>query len=102
MEPLDIGWAGDVVGVTARCSDVSIETLSRLGDHQIVLELEWQIELQQVMSGISCWGRGFPPTGSVDLQPNIRPGMIVHAYLGGFIAEPRWYGSQEVPGSAFV
>jgi hypothetical protein len=41
MEPADVGWTCDIVGVPACRCNAAIEALPRLGNDQVSLELEW-------------------------------------------------------------
>ena len=49
MEPPDVGLTRDIVRVATFCRDASVEALPQLCDDQIRSQLEWQIELDDVM-----------------------------------------------------
>jgi hypothetical protein len=76
MEPLDISRAGNVMGVALLCGNSTVEALSDLGDHEVGLELEWKVQLDQLTCLVSYVVRSYPVSGSVDLQPHIGSGIM--------------------------
>ena len=102
MEASDVGRTCDILRMAAFGGDPAIEALSYLSDNQVGLDLKGQVQRQHVARVIGHRRGGFPPTGAVHLQPDIRPVIIMHADGGVLAGQARGNRAHQVPGGAAV
>ena len=82
VETSDIRGARDVVRMPVFSGDPAIETLSGLRDDQVRPDLQGQEEVEKVTRLVGHRRGGRPGAGGLDLQPETRPGIMVHPYRG--------------------
>jgi len=101
MEASDVGLPRDVMRVATFCRDASVEALPQLCDDQIRSQLERQKQLDDVVRLFCQFGRYFPLTRSLHLQPHIGSGIMSDA-CRRLPGQRQGHGSYQTPRCLFV
>ncbi len=102
VQATDVGRPRDVVGLSALGRDPPIQTLPDLPDHEIRVELQRQVQVEEGARRVFHLARRGPPSRGIDLQPHIGIAMMVHLSGGGLSGATQGNGSDQAPGGAFV